>query len=124
MDRYFDAIDRFSSNMTILVIRFRWLVLMAAVLITVAIGSGMSRLEFAANYTSLLVSLHNVFNGQPDTLMSTLMQMYQLKSMAQQLMDTDDPRLPNSTLGIGPPWQYVPNASHFHKRGGRAYPLA
>ena len=78
---------------------------------------------FASNYTALLVALHNVFNGQPNTLMSTLMQMYQLKTMAQALMDTPDPRLPNSTLGIGPPWQYVPNASRFHQRGGSPTPV-
>lgn len=50
MDRYFEAIDRFSVKMTRAVIRYRWFVLLATVLVTVAIGSGMSRLEFAANY--------------------------------------------------------------------------
>eukprot|EP00750_Incisomonas_marina_P003538 INCI13196.1.p1 GENE.INCI13196.1~~INCI13196.1.p1 ORF type:complete len:555 (+),score=73.94 INCI13196.1:82-1746(+) len=79
--------------------------------------------EFAGNYTALLVALHNVFNGQPDTLMSTLMQMYQLKSMAQALMETSDPRIPESTLGIGPPWQYIANVSDFARRGGVAFPL-
>lgn len=50
MDRYFEAIDRFSAKMPRAVIRYRWFVLLATVLATVAVGSGMSRLEFAANY--------------------------------------------------------------------------
>lgn len=79
--------------------------------------------QFARNYTSFLVSLHNVFNGQPEKLPSTLMQMYQLKFMAQNLMETDDPRIPNSILGIGPPWQYIANASDYQLRGGQARPI-
>lgn len=43
--------------------------------------------------------------------------------MAQALMETNDPRIPESTLGIGPPWQYVANVSDFARRGGVAYPL-
>lgn len=50
MDRYFQAIDRFSVKMTKGVIRCRWLILLVAILITFGIGSGMSRLEFANNY--------------------------------------------------------------------------
>jgi len=50
MDRYFQAIDRFSVKMTKGVIRYRWLILLAAILITFGIGSGMSKLEFANNY--------------------------------------------------------------------------
>lgn len=50
MDRYFQAIDRFSVKMTKGVIRCRWLILLAAILITFGIGSGMSKLEFANNY--------------------------------------------------------------------------
>jgi hypothetical protein len=33
-------------------------------------------LEFAGNYTAMLVALHNVFNGQPDQIWNTLTQMY------------------------------------------------
>lgn len=33
-------------------------------------------IEFAANYTELLVALHNVFNGDPDSLYATVGQMY------------------------------------------------
>lgn len=50
MDKYFQAIDRFSVKMTRGVIRYRWLILLAAILITFGIGSGMSKLEFANNY--------------------------------------------------------------------------
>ncbi len=49
---------------------------------------------------------------------------YQLKSMAQALMATDDPRIPESILGIGPAWQYIANASDYERRGRVAYPLA
>lgn len=34
-----------------------------------------AQLDFASNYTALLVSLHNVFNGNPAGLMPTLSQM-------------------------------------------------
>ena len=50
MDRYFEAIDRFSAKLTRRVIQFRWLVLMGVVLMTFGAGTGMSKLEFAANY--------------------------------------------------------------------------
>lgn len=74
---------------------------------------------FASNYTALLVSLHEVFNGQPANLMSTLPQMYALRGMATQLMTTDDPRKLPNILGIGPPWEYVPQASKYHIREGK-----
>ncbi len=80
-------------------------------------------LEFAGNYTAMLVALHNVFNGQPSELWNTLTQMYQLKTMAQALLATDDPRIPESILGIGPAWQFVASASDYEKRGRVAYPL-
>ena len=32
--------------------------------------------DFAANYTALLVGLHNTFNGQPDALYATYGAMY------------------------------------------------
>ena len=50
MDRYFEAIDRFSTKMTRAIIQYRWLVLIAVVVVTIGIGTGMSRLEFASNY--------------------------------------------------------------------------
>jgi hypothetical protein len=90
---------------------------------------------FARNYTQLLRKLHVVFNGQPNTLMSTLGAMYRcasttslvalcclscaqyraclrrLRTLAVDLMRTPDPRTPphsNPPTGIGPPWEYVP----------------
>ena len=50
MDRYFEAIDRFSAKLTRGVIQFRWLVLIGVVVMTFGAGTGMSKLEFAANY--------------------------------------------------------------------------
>lgn len=50
MDRYFEAIDRFSAKLTRGVIQFRWLVLIGVVVTTFGAGVGMSKLEFAANY--------------------------------------------------------------------------
>lgn len=50
MDRYFEAIDRFSAKLTRGVIQFRWLVLIGVVVMTFGAGAGMSKLEFAANY--------------------------------------------------------------------------
>jgi len=80
-------------------------------------------MDFARNYTGFLVSLHNVFNGAPDKLGETISQMYSLKTMAINLMESDDPRLEPGALGIGPPWEYVVDASQFQARGGRARPL-
>ena len=40
-----------------------------------------------------------------------------LKQMAIDLMETDDPRIPGGTMGVGPPWQYVKNASKWEERG-------
>lgn len=50
MDRYFEAIDRFSAKLTRGVIQFRWLVLFGVVVMTFGVGTGMSKLEFSANY--------------------------------------------------------------------------
>ncbi len=50
MDRYFEAIDRFSAKLTRGVIQFRWLVLIGVVVMTIAAGAGMSKLAFSANY--------------------------------------------------------------------------
>lgn len=50
MDRYFEAIDRFSAKLTRGVIQFRWLVLIGVVVMTIGAGAGMSKLAFSANY--------------------------------------------------------------------------
>ena len=50
MDRYFEAIDRFSAKLTRGIIQFRWLVLVGVVVMTFGAGAGMSKLEFSANY--------------------------------------------------------------------------
>ncbi|MFQ6005617.1 MAG: RND family transporter, partial [Woeseia sp.] len=50
MDNSFQTIDRFAASLTRGVIRWRWLVVAAALLSAVAIGSGGRYLEFANNY--------------------------------------------------------------------------
>ena len=50
MGKSFKSIDRIAESLARFVIRFRWLVVVAAVLITVAIGSGGRFLEFSNNY--------------------------------------------------------------------------
>jgi predicted RND superfamily exporter protein len=50
MGTYFKAIDRFAAGLTQRVIRHRALVLLGALLVTVLIGSGASRLGFSTNY--------------------------------------------------------------------------
>jgi predicted RND superfamily exporter protein len=50
MGRYFESIDRFAVSLAQGVIRFRWLVIVAALLSAFAIGSGGAKLEFANNY--------------------------------------------------------------------------
>jgi predicted RND superfamily exporter protein len=50
MGTYFKAIDRFAAALTRGVIAYRGVVLIAAVLIAVLVGSGASRLEFSTNY--------------------------------------------------------------------------
>jgi hypothetical protein len=50
--------------------------------------------------------------------------MMALKQMAIDLMETDDPRIPGGTMGVGPPWQYVKNASKWEERGRKAWPRA
>lgn len=50
MDRYFEAIDRFSAKLTRGIIQFRWLVLIGVIVMTFGAGAGMSKLEFSANY--------------------------------------------------------------------------
>ena len=50
MSDSFQNIDRIAARFTRGVLRFRWLVILAAVLGAVAIGSGAQNLEFASNY--------------------------------------------------------------------------
>lgn len=80
-------------------------------------------LEFAGNYTAMLVNLHNVFNGDPDGLFETIMQMTTLKSLAIGLMTTADPRISVNTMGVGPPWEFIPAASQYEARGRLARPI-
>ena len=92
-----------------------------------AVGSAAYNLSlaFATKYTSLLVQLHNTFNGAPETYSATLGSMHDLAGMAATLMAMPDPRYPErSGLGVGPPWEYVPAASQFAVRQGRARPIS
>jgi predicted RND superfamily exporter protein len=50
MGTYFKAIDRFAAALTGKVIRYRWLVIAAAVALAASVGSGAGRLEFSTNY--------------------------------------------------------------------------
>ena len=50
MPSSFQIIDRFASRFTRGVLRFRWIVILAAVVGAVTIGSGAQNLEFASNY--------------------------------------------------------------------------
>ena len=50
MSNSFQIIDRIATRFTGAVLRFRWLVVLAAVLAAVTIGSGAGKLEFASNY--------------------------------------------------------------------------
>jgi predicted RND superfamily exporter protein len=50
MGTYFKAIDRFAARLTQRVIRHRGMVLLAAALVAVLIGSGARHLEFSTNY--------------------------------------------------------------------------
>jgi predicted RND superfamily exporter protein len=50
MGTYFKAIDSFAAALTRRVIANRWLVIIGAVLIAGALGSGASKLEFSTNY--------------------------------------------------------------------------
>ena len=80
--------------------------------------------NFASNYTALLVMLHNAFNGLPQTLFSTFGAMHSLTTNAMLLLSTPDPR--NLTVQgavMGPTWQYIPEASQFALRRGRARPI-
>ncbi len=50
MSKSTNPIDRFAATFTKAVLRFRWLVILAAIVGAVAIGSGAQNLEFANNY--------------------------------------------------------------------------
>ena len=50
MGNSFQSIDRFAAGLTRFVLRWRWLVILAAVMAAVAVGSGGRYLEFANNY--------------------------------------------------------------------------
>uniref|UniRef100_A0A7S2JBB7 Iminophenyl-pyruvate dimer synthase domain-containing protein n=1 Tax=Haptolina brevifila TaxID=156173 RepID=A0A7S2JBB7_9EUKA len=72
-------------------------------------------LAFAANYTQLLVMLHNVFNGAPETYYATLGAMHTLVGRARELLTTPDPRelrthteLPTNELPTGSAQVHVP----------------
>ena len=77
-------------------------------------------LAFASNYTALLVKLHDAFNGAPEQYFPTLNQMHALTVDAQAVLRTRDPR--NASLAVGPSWEYIPAASQYYERGGRARP--
>jgi len=79
-------------------------------------------MDFASNYTDILVKLHDVFNGNPTGLWDTVGEMYALKTLAIQLMETPDPRIQTDTMGVGPPWTYIPSVSKYYARGGLARP--
>ena len=76
---------------------------------------------FAANYTALLVKLHNAFNGAPEQYFPTLNQMHALTAGAQAVLRMRDPR--NASLAVGPSWEYIPAVSQYYARGGRARPI-
>jgi len=84
-------------------------------------------LAFASTYTSLLVKLHNVFNGAPETYDATIGSMMELATMAKTLMTTPDPNENTNGVGvgygIGPTWEYMHTASLFDARNGKARPI-
>merc|ERR1712166_205637 len=70
--------------------------------------------QFAANYTQMLSVLHACFNGSPTSYYPALEKMYQLSTMATNLMKTPDPRFPlGSGLMLGPPWLWLKNVSKY-----------
>ena len=56
MNNYFKAIDSFAVDLARAAIRFRWLVLLAAILAAIGIGSGGKYLEFENNYRAFFSS--------------------------------------------------------------------
>ncbi|MDG2279399.1 MAG: ferritin-like protein [Flavicella sp.] len=60
---------------------------------------------FNYNYTNLLNSLHETFNGQPDKLSNAMGSMYALRLYALKLMALPDPNNPGFVAG--PSYEYV-----------------
>ncbi len=50
MSGFTNAVDAFASALAATVIKYRWLVIIAAVMSVVAVGSGARYLDFASNY--------------------------------------------------------------------------
>lgn len=61
--------------------------------------------EFNSNYQSLLIGLHNTFNGNPDHLKNTLGLMFDLKLYAEKLCGTPFPG--KDGFNIGPSFEFV-----------------
>lgn len=65
-----------------------------------------TRIEaFAYNYSSLLNSLHDTFNGAPEQLDTAIGVMYDLRTSAVALMETDTDEGTGHT--VGPSYEYV-----------------
>jgi hypothetical protein len=65
-----------------------------------------TRIEaFAYNYSALLNSLHNAFNGAPAQLETAIGIMYDLRTSAVALMETDTGEKSGQT--VGPSFEYV-----------------
>lgn len=63
-------------------------------------------LQFAAAYTSLLRALHTTFNGVPDTINQAMGLMYELRLLAQQVLETPLPGAPDVSTGLA--FRYQP----------------
>lgn len=64
-------------------------------------------LQFAAAYTSLLRALHETFNGTPDAINRTMGIMYELRLLAQQVLETPLPGSPDQSTGLA--FRYQPS---------------
>ena len=56
MNRSINAVDAFASSLAHFVIRYRWLVMAAALMAVIAVGSGARHLDFANNYRAFFSS--------------------------------------------------------------------
>ena len=80
--------------------------------------------SFASLYCSLLVQLHDVFNGAPGMYYDTLTAMHALTTSASIVLSTPDPRKSAAPgMVVGPAWEYIPSASQYWQRGGQARPI-
>lgn len=62
--------------------------------------------EFNQLYTALLHTLHETFNGKPDAMRNAVGTMWQLKYLADALLNIE---IPNSDGKVaGPPFEFVP----------------